>query len=174
MENLTLSRKGIVLVCVPLVFECIFLLVLALLLQQTDSDLEKEVRARSIILKVESISKLFLQADVALSGYVATRTPLLSDRYDRVTRQIPDELREIQLLDSQSQKHTSGDIRAVAQTVEHGLHLLNEAKQAIDTGSNSDAELRLGQLHKMIKPVSDSIERQLYLPWNGRLIARFR
>lgn len=93
--QLKISQKGFILVLVPLVFQLFFLIGLSVLMQQSELEVQKQIRSKAIITRANSLSKLFYDAGVAMGGYSITKSPLFADRYDKIVRQIPIDLAEL-------------------------------------------------------------------------------
>jgi len=133
-----ISQKGFILVLVPLAFQMVFLIVLSVLLQQSEVEVQRQIRSKAIISRSNALSKLFYDAGVAMGGYSITKSPLFADRYDKIVRQIPVDMEEL--------KEEVGDnpkqqlIVARLQTITaKGVKLLGEAKAEIDNPQSSSS-----------------------------------
>lgn len=61
--NLKLSQKGLILVSVPLAFELLFVVILAMMLYQAEKEIEREAKARSVITRAnQAIEKILTTA----------------------------------------------------------------------------------------------------------------
>lgn len=138
--QLKISQKGFILVLVPLVFQMFFLIGLSVLMQQSELEVQKQIRSKAIITRANSLSKLFYDAGVAMGGYSITKSPLFADRYDKIVRQIPIDLAELksEVGDNPKQQLIVGRLQTITAK---GVKLLGEAKAEIDndspTSSNS-------------------------------------
>ena len=133
-----ISQKGFILVLVPLAFQMVFLIVLSVLLQQSEVEVQRQIRSKAILSRSNALSKLFYDAGVAMGGYSITKSPLFADRYDKIVRQIPVDMEEL--------KEEVGDnpkqqlIVARLQTITaKGVKLLGEAKAEIDNPQSSSS-----------------------------------
>lgn len=158
--NLKISHKGFILVLVPLVFELFFLIVLSVLLQQAEFEVQRQVRSKAIISQANALSKLFYDAGVAMGGYSITKSPLFSDRYDKIVRQIPVDLQELKNLVGDNDKQQQILIRLQTITSD-GLKILGEAKSAIDDNRVDVAQFRARHMYKQIRQLADQLQDEL-------------
>jgi PAS domain S-box-containing protein len=158
--NLKLSHKGLILVSVPLIFELIFLATLTALLRQAEIEVQRQVRSKAIISQANTLSKLFYDAGVAMGGYSITKSPLFSDRYDKIVRQIPQDLNELKNLvgDNARQQQILQNLQGITVT---GLKILGEAKSAIDDNRVDVAQFRARHMYKEIRSLADRLQDEL-------------
>lgn len=158
--NLKLSHKGLILVAVPLIFEVIFLATLTYLLRQAEIEVQRQVRSKAIISQANTLSKLFYDAGVAMGGYSFTKSPLFSDRYDKIVRQIPQDLDELKNLvgENPRQQQILQNLQVITVT---GLKILGEAKSAIDDNRVDVAQFRARHMYKEIRSLADRLQDEL-------------
>ena len=158
--NLKIVHKGAILVLVPLFFELIFLGVLTELLHRAEVEVQRQVRSKAIISQANTLSKLFYDAGVAMGGYSITKSPLFSDRYDKIVRQIPEDLEELRKLvgDNPKQKQILENLQKITVT---GLKILGEAKSAIDDNRVDVAQFRARHMYKEIRSLADKLQDEL-------------
>lgn len=87
---MTLQQKGLVLVIVPLLFEVVFVSVLAALLFQSESDLKREARASNLASLTGRFSKLYYDTATAAIIYRATKSEMFAEQYEELSKEIPD------------------------------------------------------------------------------------
>ncbi|MBK9202218.1 MAG: CHASE3 domain-containing protein [Candidatus Obscuribacter sp.] len=158
--NLKISHKGFILVLVPLVFELVFLIILSVLLQKAEEEVQRQVRSKAIISQANALSKLFYDAGVAMGGYSITKSPLFSDRYDKIVRQIPLDLGELSNLVGDNDKQQQILVRLKTITSD-GLKILGEAKSAIDDNRVDVAQFRARLMYKQIRQLADQLQDEL-------------
>lgn len=158
--NLKISHKGFILVLVPLVFELVFLIILSVLLQKAEGEVQRQVRSKAIISQANALSKLFYDAGVAMGGYSITKSPLFSDRYDKIVRQIPMDLTELSNLVGDNDKQQQILVRLKTITSD-GLKILGEAKSAIDDNRVDVAQFRARHMYKQIRQLADQLQDEL-------------
>lgn len=158
--NLKLSHKGLILVSVPLITGLIFLGILSVLLRQAEIEVQRQVRSKAIISQANTLSKLFYDAGVAMGGYSITKSPLFSDRYDKIVRQIPQDLQELKNLvgDNSRQQQILQNLQGITVT---GLKILGEAKAAIDDNRVDVAQFRARHMYKEIRSLADRLQDEL-------------
>jgi PAS domain S-box-containing protein len=159
--NLQLSHKGIILVSVPLILELVFIAVLSILLHQAEVEVQRQIRSKAIISQANALSKLFYDAGVAMGGYSITKSPLFSDRYDKIVRQIPEDLTELKTLvgDNPRQQQILKNLAVITET---GLKILGEAKGAIDDNQVDVAQFRARHMYKEIRSLADRLQEELH------------
>jgi PAS domain S-box-containing protein len=158
--QLKLVHKGIILVLVPLILNLGFLAILSFLLYQAEIEVKKQVRSKEIIAQANSLSKLFYDAGVAMGGYSITKSPLFADRYDKIVRDIPDNLDQLKGMVGDN-KHQQEILHNLAQITETGLQLLGEAKSAIDENQVDVAQFHARHMYKEIRGLADRLQEEL-------------
>jgi CHASE3 domain sensor protein len=141
-------------------FELIFLLTLTMLLRQAEIEVQRQIRSKAIISQANTLSKLFYDAGVAMGGYSITKSPLFSDRYDKIVRQIPQDLNELKSLvgDNPRQQKILENLADITVT---GLKILGEAKAAIDDNRVDVAQFRARHMYKEIRSLADRLQDEL-------------
>lgn len=88
-SNLKMSHKGALLVSIPLMLGTIFVIVLALLLFQTEQQVQRETRARTIILTADELATHYVESIFTVSAYLMTKSESLGERYDQMVGKFP-------------------------------------------------------------------------------------
>lgn len=99
--RLTLAQKGIVLVCVPLLFELCFVAILAFLLHQSHEEREREILSKRIIGCASDLIKMASNLHQGPAGYVVTGSEEFVKQYNNASRDFPIKLQELDSLLSQ-------------------------------------------------------------------------
>ncbi|MBS2002332.1 MAG: CHASE3 domain-containing protein, partial [Cyanobacteria bacterium SZAS LIN-5] len=133
---------------------------LTYLLRQAEIEVQRQVRSKAIISQANTLSKLFYDAGVAMGGYSITKSPLFSDRYDKIVRQIPQDLDELKNLvgDNARQQQILQNLQVITVT---GLKILGEAKSAIDDNRVDVAQFRARHMYKEIRSLADRLQDEL-------------
>lgn len=95
---LTIFRKGLILVAVPLLFQLVLIVGVAAMhrqLQEADQDAE---RSKHILLQSEAVSARFLDLEAGFRGYVLTEKAAFTESYDRAVREVPEALLRMRAL----------------------------------------------------------------------------
>jgi signal transduction histidine kinase len=87
--SLNISTKGMILVAVPLVFELVFVGVLASMLHQSDEQTKKLARSREIVAEINKLTQCYLDAGIALVAWKATHSNSFMRKYDDGLKLIP-------------------------------------------------------------------------------------
>ncbi|MBA3994275.1 MAG: hypothetical protein C0469_12175 [Cyanobacteria bacterium DS2.3.42] len=131
-----------------------------MLLRQAEIEVQRQIRSKAIISQANTLSKLFYDAGVAMGGYSITKSPLFSDRYDKIVRQIPQDLNELKSLvgDNPRQQKILENLADITVT---GLKILGEAKAAIDDNRVDVAQFRARHMYKEIRSLADRLQDEL-------------
>ena len=159
--NLNISTKGLIIVLLPLALELVFVFILGFLLNNAEMEVQRQIRSKAIISQANTLSKMFYDAGVAMGGYSITKSPLFSDRYDKIVRQIPRDLEELKSLvgDNPRQQQILKNLAVITET---GLKILGEAKNAIDDNQVDVAQFRARHMYKEIRQLADRLQDELH------------
>ncbi len=83
-EQLSLQKKGFLLVAVPLVFQLLFIGVLVFMLNQAEHDLGKESKSKLILSIGHNLEQGLLDAISLISAYAATGDALCARRFEEI------------------------------------------------------------------------------------------
>jgi PAS domain S-box-containing protein len=159
--NLQLSHKGIILVSVPLILELVFIAVLSVLLHQAEVEVQRQIRSKAIISQATQLSKMFYDAGIAVGGYSITKSPIFSDRYEKIVHQIPLDILDLKQLigNNQRQQQILKNLSVITET---GLKILTEAKGAVDENQVDVAQFRARHMYKEIRSLADRLQDELH------------
>jgi len=175
-KSLSISSRGFILILVPLLFQIGLLFLLAVQLHNAEEEVNRQVRSKAIISQANALSKLFYDAGVAMGGYSITKSPLFSERYNKICRQIPIDLAELKKLVGDNPKQQA-IIKRLEQITRDGLKILNEAKNAIDDNRVDVSQFRARHMYKQIRTLADNLQDELkgltadervFLAWPAR------
>lgn len=96
--SLTLGQKALILVCIPLFFDTVFLLTLRQLLQQSRLEAQEEEHARLMTGKSDALLQHSGEAAAALAGFKFTHQPMFLERYSARTKAAQYNLEELHAL----------------------------------------------------------------------------
>jgi PAS domain S-box-containing protein len=94
-SNLKMRYKGVILVSVPLFLGLVLMVVLFLLLKQTEREVEREAHSRTVLSSANLLGGMFVDCIYTLTGYCFTKSEMLGSRYDRIAAEIPEKLKEL-------------------------------------------------------------------------------
>jgi len=135
--------------------------VLSVLLQKAETEMQQQVRAKAIISKANSLSKLFYDAGVAMGGYSITKSPLFDDRYKKICAQIPVDVTELKALVGDDKGHQSDLLVKIQEVTSSGIVILDQSKAAIDDNRVDVAQFRARHMYKNIRMLADQLQQQL-------------
>ena len=93
--DLKLSHKALILVSVPLIFEIIFVLALAIMLNQAEREMSREVQARTIIYHVSRININLMEAGGSVAGYSISKSSRFHQVFQEAVQAITGDLRSL-------------------------------------------------------------------------------
>lgn len=138
----------------------VLLFAIGICFRQMDTERLEQIRARAIITQSDNISKLFYDAGVAMGGYSITKSQLFSDRYKKISEQIPPSLQELKSLIGKNPSQQALSSR-VETTIQDGMKTLSEAKAAIDENRVDVAQFRSRHMYKSLRQSTDQLQAEL-------------
>jgi PAS domain S-box-containing protein len=158
--KLKLLHKGIILVTLPLLVNLGFLAVLSQLLHESEIEIQKQMRSKDIVVEANSLSTRFFDAGVAMAGYSVTRSPKFGDRYQEIAQEIPETLNRLRTLVAGNVAQTESVDRLQGIT-DGSLHLLQQAKLAIDENQADSTQFSAHHMYKEIRSNFDKLKAEL-------------
>lgn len=115
-------------------------------------------RAQLLVGQVDALRRSFYQSGVAMGGYSITKSWIFGERYESVSREIPDQVRRLKVLTSGSLKQTEL-VQAIEADTLSGLKILREARIAIDDDRiYSCGGFRCHHRYKAIRILADKLQ----------------
>jgi PAS domain S-box-containing protein len=105
--NLTLSRKAIILVSVPLIFELLFVAGLVTLLEQAEQERAREAHARDVATHANSLLRLLLDAGISSILTYLTESESHHKRYRHLVDVFNSEARQLKMLVSNNEHESA-------------------------------------------------------------------
>lgn len=158
--NLKIVHKGAILVLVPLVFELIFICVLTGLVQGAEQEIKQQVRSKAIISQSNTLSKSIYDAGVALVGYSVTKSALFDERFNKVVKQIPEDLDELRSIVGENPRQQDV-VENIKKITMNGVEMLNQTKSAIDSNRVDIAHFRARHMYKEMRNIADNLQEEL-------------
>ncbi|MBK8220366.1 MAG: CHASE3 domain-containing protein [Candidatus Obscuribacter sp.] len=122
--------------------------------------LYEQVKIRAVNTQITALSKLFYDAAVAMGGYSITKNDLFSERFNKIIKEIPADLKELRALE-ESDRVALKKIDAIEVTINDGMKLLMESKKAIDDNTIDVANVRKRHSFQKIRAFADQLKEQL-------------
>lgn len=108
-RKFSLSLKGVVLICLPLIFELLFVVTLTNLVREAEADAALARSSAQLIQRGHRLVELAFAAASGCQGYASTGNPLYRDLYKRASGDFPGALQEF------AESATSNQEQAIAQ-----------------------------------------------------------
>jgi signal transduction histidine kinase len=94
----SLTQKGLALICIPLVFEVLFMAILYRQLREADANLHRESVAREMVVRANELSRSTIDAGTALAAFKVTDNELFRKRFHSIIDLIPVQLESFKKL----------------------------------------------------------------------------
>lgn len=155
-----LSKKGLLLVAIPLAFELAFVLVLSFLLYTSDREAARQARAKEIAATSNNISRLFFDGISTLFLYTFSKDDLIGNRCEQIVKKIRSQLQELKTLGSRYPALNERFV-AVDKAAGKSIDLLIEAKESIDEGGTKLGTMRGLEKRQRVQECTEETVRQL-------------
>src|SRR5262245_55435427 len=86
---LTLSRKGLLLVALPLFVQFALVLAVKALESQYDADAHWQIHTQDVVAQANRVLRLVVEAESSIRGYALTGDRALARPYERAAREVP-------------------------------------------------------------------------------------
>jgi CHASE3 domain sensor protein len=155
-----LSHKGTVFAVAFLAIEITYLAILFAICHQTEVEMQRQLRSKAIISQSNTLSKLIYDAGIAVAGYSLTKNQLLSDRYQKISQQIPQEVNDLRATigSNDSEQQIIGNLN---ETTTSALEILNESKSQADANQFDVTQVKSRQMYKEIRLLADRLTLEL-------------
>ncbi len=153
--NLSLTQMGLLLVFIPLAMGLIFIGTLSFFLQRSQLEAERHLLSKAIISQANVVSRLFVDASLAMSSYCLTGVPIYSDRYAATKQSLYDELVKLDAL-KVSDETERNLLKSISDKAMKGTGLLDNSRQVLDNFGNDNLVTR--QQLKEIRSVAGVLE----------------
>lgn len=153
--NLSITQIGLLLVFIPLAVGLIFIGTLFYLLQLSQLEAEKHLRARAIISQSNVVSRLYIDASLAMSNYCLTAVPVYADKYDITKKQLFSELDKLQSM-AVSNEVEKSLLQKIYGQARQGIDYLDKSHHTLDHMSSDNVLMR--QVFKEIRAVAGVLD----------------
>ncbi len=160
--NLSLGQKGLVLVGLPLLFELIFVAMLAVLLRQAETEATLVAKSKDKVATASIVTKLFINAGASLAAYSVQKNPTLAEQYEVSIDQIPVEITKLKVLcaDNDRQLESLGQID---RTTIEGIEIVKKLKKNMDASAGNRLALFMSgsKLFKKLNQLMSDLEEEV-------------
>src|SRR5690349_7371495 len=125
--KLSLSRKALFIVIVPLAFQLVFIFLLGGLLRQVELEARSIERSRAIINEANILTKLVYDAGTALVAYNISKNRIFESSFSHSIVQIEEELRLLRSLFNETPEQIQ-KMERIEKLMRKGLSLMLSSK----------------------------------------------
>ncbi|HEV3257297.1 MAG TPA: CHASE3 domain-containing protein [Gemmataceae bacterium] len=141
--NLTVLKKGLILVAVPLLFQLVFIGVLVWV-QRAEGDADAWVaHTKEVLIQTQTVQQELLNAETGMRGFIITGDPAFAKAYDHAAREVAKELEHLEWLVSDNPGQQS-KARAIAAKAGRFLAWHTQNRRLVDRGATGQAAARVG------------------------------
>jgi PAS domain S-box-containing protein len=135
--NLSIAKKGIILVLVPLIVELVFAIALFVLEQRAEEVAAEEQHSKAVVSQINDLIKLSYDAGTTAVLYGATKSKIMDQRYHKLTAETIDELKKLGDLVAQEPAMLT-EYQALATKMQEALSMVNQVVAAIESGESTE------------------------------------
>lgn len=96
--KLTILRKGLILIAVPLLFQLGLIAIVGVIQSQSVEASQRVVHNKEVLAKSESLQATLIDLETGSRGYALTGDPVFTEPFDRARKIAPVEVRELKAL----------------------------------------------------------------------------
>ena len=153
--NLSITQMGLLLVFIPLSVGLIFIGTLSYLLHLSQMDAEKHLRAKALISQSNVVSRLYIDASLAMSNYCLTGVPVYADKYDATKSQLFSELTKLEST-AVSDEVEKDLLSRIDLKAKQGIEYLDKSRHTLDHMTSDNVLTR--QVFKEIRSVAEMLD----------------
>lgn len=131
-----IAHKVLLLIAIPLVFQYVFVIVLAYLLEQSEKEIVRERHAREVIAEANSLLSNFMTMGALVYLKQSSEKSVFKDKLDDAFRNIPQQLENLRILIRESPNYER-DKKIVARLCDDGIFIVNESQEILKKGNRS-------------------------------------
>lgn len=178
--QLTLTRKILILIAIPLLFQAGFLGLLFWIQKAQSEAQEQSVHSKDVITEAELTLRYMIDAETGIRGYVATDVAKFTQPYDEARSKIPEGIRRLREL-VKHDANQAAQVGRIEASANESLNWLTETEawmkqkkrdQAIDRMRTMRGKILMDQLRDDVKKLVDE-ESRLSVD-RGRKVERTR
>ena len=122
--------------------------------------LYEQVRMRAVKAQCNALSKRLYDAGVAMGGYSITGSDTFLERFNKIIKGIPADLKELRALE-ESDSAALKKVDEIEGSIDGGIKLLLEAKDGIDDNAHRTCQLYGRHRYRELRAIADKLHDQL-------------
>ncbi len=138
LAKLSISKKGLILVSVPIIFELVFVLILIAALKNAEHEAWKEAHYRAVVSETNNLSGLFYQATSILVSYGVMPSEESKKLFQASEETIRERMRFLATLLAENPQ-PSKSLAALEKTSNHVLYLMENSIAQFDSRQTSES-----------------------------------
>lgn len=162
-SGLSLSKKGVILVSVPLILQFLVLGVLAALLVEADAQLKRENQAREVVESANRLRRTLLDSSIALAGFAYSKSWGTEFRYKNTARYVPERMQELERLAKNKDSAVSDKQRIdnIEKEAKDACELFEKTKEQLDRLPADRTQYALKMMHNTFSSIMDQIDKEV-------------
>lgn len=152
--QLKISHKGLALISIPVLFQCLFVSILIYQLNDAQQALVRELHSKNVMSSANVLGRITIDVSTAAAAYITTKSVYFRDRFEKSKEILYSEFDNLHTLVRDNPVQLD-NLRQARQGVDQGIALLTQIEANIDTGEvrsfGGPVEIRSikGMLEKM-------------------------
>lgn len=155
--QLTIFKKGLTLVAVPLLVQAVFIAVLVRAQADHDRAQERAVHTKDVIAKVEELHRSLVEGYAEARGLILSVAPARSARYEAALRRMPAQLAELRKLTSDN-PNQGPRIAELAGRIDAFLGWVADEDRLLRAGDRDRAMAGIGRGSEILEAVRGTID----------------
>lgn len=155
-----LTKKGLILVSVPLIFELGFLTISFLQLSKTQNQLDEATRSMILVNQVTSIARTFYDAGTALGGYIDTKDAVSGENFSNLMKQLSKQIDELDQIPTSSDKERQA-VQQLRHSISVAVNYMNTKRSQADDVPEELAHLEASSANKRIRNIADELQENI-------------
>jgi signal transduction histidine kinase len=157
--QLTISQKGVLLVCVPLVFQLVFLGAFGWLLHQSREEAAAASRSREIVAETDRMLKSMYFSGSALASFAMEKNADMDKNYEECERQTWESFHKLEKLTADDPAQTA-ILARLQPKMKKALDILKTTRESLEDRMSAFAFVKT---HRLTKRIAELIEEMVVM-----------
>lgn len=131
--QLKISHKGLALISIPVLFQCLFVSILIYQLNDAQQALVKELHSKNVMSSANVLGRITIDVSTAAAAYITTKSVYFRDRFEKSKQILYAEFDNLHSLVRDNPVQLD-NLRTARQSVDQGIAILTQIEANIDTG----------------------------------------
>ncbi len=158
--NLKLSQKVLVLVCMPVFFQIVFVAILLVTLNRRDQEVAKVRHVNNILMTTDSALKDFYDFATSVAAYKTTRNEMFFARFEALSKGLPLKLKSLGKLVANDKAKREQVVR-LEKIWQRAGTIIEDSKNAVEGGGSALSFMHLLNQHRELQDIVEGMISEL-------------